>query len=197
MKNTVVMIFINLMIAGQAFGGNMTAKEVIEKFDLKPLPEEGGYYRETYRSAERDTPNPVFGFASEKPRHISTAIYFLVTPESFSALHRIKSDEIFHFYGGDAVEMIQIDPEGHVKNIILGSDFRNGEVPQVVVPKGHWQALKVKQGGQWGLMGTTVAPGFEFEDLEVMDRDSALVSFPHHESEVMKYTRIPSPHEAE
>jgi predicted cupin superfamily sugar epimerase len=104
-------------------------------------------------------------------------------------LHRITSDEIFHFYGGDPVEMIQFDESGHVTRFVLGSDLANGEVPQVIVPAGVWQALKLVDGGAWGLMGTTVAPGFDFADFELGDCNTLLKTFPKLDSEIRRFTR--------
>lgn len=167
----------------------ITANDVIEKLGLKPLPEEGGYYLETYRSQDDGLPADCFGIKSEKTRNISTAIFYLVTPEEFSSLHRIKGDEIFHFYAGDPVEMLQINDTGEINKIILGSDVLNGEQPQVVVPKGVWQASKLKIGGNWALLGTTVAPSFEFEDLEVPSREDLIQIFPQHKEEITKYTK--------
>ena len=169
--------------------GNMKAEQIIEKLDLKPLPGEGGFYRETYRSEKVDAPATIFGINSTESRVISTAIYYLVTAESFSALHRIESDEVFHFYSGDPVEMIQIDHNGKLTRHMLGSDIFNGESPQVVVRKGTWQGLKLKNGGAWALMGTTVSPGFEFQDFELGDRDKLTKRCPQHKKEIENYTR--------
>lgn len=175
----------------QAHGGsgNMKAEQIIEKLDLKPLPGEGGYYRETYRSEKVDAPATIFGINSTDSRVISTAIYYLVTTESFSALHRIESDEVFHFYSGDPVEMVQIDHNGKLTRYTLGPDIFNGETPQVVVRKGTWQGLKLKHGGEWALMGTTVSPGFEFQDFELADREKLAKRFPQHKQEIENYTR--------
>jgi predicted cupin superfamily sugar epimerase len=165
-----------------------TAAEIIKKLDLKPLPEEGGYYRETYKSGEPTLPAKSFGIDSSTSRRVSTAIYYLVTPESFSALHRVKSDEMFHFYSGDPVEMIQIDGLGNLTTFTLGSDVMSNQSPQVVVPKGIWQALRLKAGGRWALMGTTVAPGFEFEDFELGNRNKLIREFPKLKTYVTSYT---------
>lgn len=193
-----VKIILNLAFcmfsAGAAMGGTemMTAQDVIRMLDLKPLPEEGGYYRETYRSRDAGVPTKASMAGSNLPkRHASTAIYYLVTPESFSALHRVKSDEIFHFYAGDAVEMIQINESGELQNITIGSDISNGELPQVLVEKGIWQGTRLKAGGRWALMGTTVAPGFEFEDFETGERTKMLKLFPQHREDIIRFTREP------
>lgn len=164
------------------------ASEVIQTLNLQPLPEEGGYYRQTHKSTTRGS-SRTFGIDSDGERSISTAIYFLIATNSFSALHRIKADEVFHFYAGDTVEMIQIDINGNLKRFIIGSDIANGETPQVVVPAGTWQALKVKSGGAWALMGTTVSPGFEFEDFELADRARLAQQFPHLIEDIVRFTR--------
>ncbi|MBU6374633.1 MAG: cupin domain-containing protein [Bdellovibrionales bacterium] len=166
-----------------------TANELIEKLGLKPLPEEGGYYKETYRHVV-GIPAEAAGISRSGSRRLATAIYYVVVPSSFSALHLLqKSDEIFHFYGGDPVEMIQIDPQGKLHTFVLGADVMAGESPQVVVPGGNWQALRLKEGGAWALMGTTVSPGFEFEDFELKSREELLKLFPQHRDAVLKFTR--------
>lgn len=169
----------------------MTAAEIIELLGLIPLPEEGGYYKETYRSSDAGIPTNTYGALVTSKRLASTAIYYLVTPESFSALHRVKSDEIFHFYSGDPVEMIQITPEGEIKRILIGNNLANGEIPQVLVQKGVWQGTRLISGGKWSLMGTTVAPGFEFEDFEAGTRAEMLKLFPQHREDIIRFTREP------
>lgn len=167
----------------------MNAHQIIEKLGLIPLPSEGGYYRETYRSDIPRVDASAFGITSDSGRNVCTAILYLVIPESFSALHRVKSDEIFHFYNGDAVEMIQIDDSGKETIFSIGNRIENGELPQVVVPRGVWQGLRLKKGGQWALMGTTVAPGFEFEDFEIGYRDQLTKQFPHLSANIFRFTR--------
>jgi predicted cupin superfamily sugar epimerase len=179
-----------LALTALAYGQNkkLTAEEVIKKLDLSPLPDEGGYYRQTYKS-DIEFPTNGFGIDSDPMRRISTAIYFLETPDGFSALHRNKSDEVYHFYAGDPVEMIQIDNSGALSRFVLGSDMLNNQSPQVVAPKGIWQASKLKAGGRWALMGSTVAPGFEFEDFELADRDRMLLQFPQLGQDIHSFTR--------
>jgi predicted cupin superfamily sugar epimerase len=150
----------------------MTSDEVIKLFHLVPLPEEGGYYRETYRSEQS----------------LSTAIYYLITPESFSALHRLLKDELFHFYLGDPVEMLQIAPQGEGRILILGTDIQNGQRPQVLVPAGHWQGMRLGPRGKWALLGVTVAPAFEFSDFETGEREMLLKKFPSLSDLILKYT---------
>lgn len=182
-------LFCTAAYASSERSTQMTAEEVIQKLDLKPLPEEGGYFRETYRSNIASLSPQLFGINSVNPRTISTAIYYLVVPDSFSALHKVKSDEIFHFYGGDPVEMVQIDDQGNLQRFTIGNDIVNGEQPQVVVPRGVWQALRLKSGGKWSLMGTTVAPGFEFEDFELGDRETMIREFPQHREDITNFSR--------
>jgi predicted cupin superfamily sugar epimerase len=179
-----------LALTALAHGQNkkLTAEEVIKKLDLRPLPDEGGYYRQTYKS-DMEFPTNGFGIDLDSMRRISTAIYFLETPDGFSALHRVRSDEVYHFYAGDPVDMIRIDDSGILSRFILGSDILNNQSPQLVVPKGKWQASRLKAGGRWALMGSTVAPGFEFEDFELADRDRMLLQFPQLSQDIRSFTR--------
>jgi len=147
----------------------MTAEEIINILNLKPLPTEGGFFIESYRADESIAALPS-RYRNER-RCFSTAIYYLLTPDSFSAIHRLSSDEIFHFYAGDPVEMLQLFPDGRGKVIKIGSDLKAGLRPQVVVPRGTWQGSRLAEGGHFALLGTTVAPGFEFTDFEAGTRE--------------------------
>jgi predicted cupin superfamily sugar epimerase len=162
----------------------MHYNEVIKKLDLIPLPEEGGFYRETFRSPRYVT-SDVLGKKSE-----CTSIYYLVTQDSFSALHAVDQYEIFHFYAGSPVEMLQLSPEGNKSVLILGNDIMNGEIPQVIVPFGVWQGTKLKnpKEGAWALLGCTVSPGFEFENFHFKPRNELISLFPQHKEDVIKFT---------
>lgn len=146
----------------------MTAGQIIELLELQPLPLEGGFYRETYRSADRLPPGSLPRFTGEKSA--GTAIYYLLTPETFSAVHRLPTDEIFHLYLGGPVHMLQLWPDGSGKEIVIGSDLEAGQVPQVVVPAGTWQGSWLSDGAAFALLGTTMTPGFDFSDYEPGDR---------------------------
>lgn len=146
----------------------MTAQQVIDLLQLVPLPGEGGYFRETYRSA-----------TNKDDRSLSTAIYYLLTPETVSLFHRLKSDEVWHFYQGDAVELVMLHTDGTVEVVRLGSQLENDERCQAVVPAGSWQGARLIEGGAWALMGCTVAPGFEFADFELGQRDHLASQYPN------------------
>jgi predicted cupin superfamily sugar epimerase len=133
---------------------------------LRPHPE-GGYFAETYRSARN---------AGE--RALSTAIYFLITAESPSRMHRVASDEIWHFYRGDALEMLQLHPDGSSCVVAIGPRIEDGEHPQVLVRAGVWQGVRVAAGGRYALVGATVTPGFDFADFAMGDRGELLASYP-------------------
>jgi len=148
----------------------LTANEIRERLGLVPLPEEGGYYRETYRAA-LTVPGGALPGCYGDARQVATAIYYLVTPDEYSALHRLPSDEVFHFYMGDPVAMLQIPPGGEPRQVVLGSDLVAGHQPQVVVPGNVWQGTRLVEGGQWALLGCTVSPGFDFRDFAVPDPD--------------------------
>jgi len=158
----------------------MTAEEIIELLGLEPLKPEGGFYRETYRSEEK-IPADALPERYATARVFSTAIYYLLTPESTSTLHRVASDEIFHFYLGDPVCMLQLHPDGRSEVITLGPAIERGEKLQVVVPRGSWQGSYLKEGGRFALLGTTVAPGFEFGDYEAGVLESLIEKYPERE----------------
>ena len=166
----------------------MVAQDIITLLGLKPLPLEGGYYRETYRAAQKIPANalpPRYG----SDRACCTAIYYLLTPDTTSALHRVKSDEIFHFYLGDPVTMLQLHRNGRAETIILGQNIAAGQHVQAVVPAGVWQGAFLNEGGSFALMGCTVAPGFEFGDFELAKRDELLNAFPQQAEAIRRLTR--------
>ena len=166
----------------------ITKEEIIALLNLKPHPEEGGYFVETYRSEEFVSSGILPG-RYEGRRRYSTAIYYLLTPDTFSAIHRIKSDEIFHFYHGDAVEMLQLWPDGSGKVLLLGTDMVVGMRPQVIVPREVWQGARLRSGGRFALLGTTVSPGFEYEDFETGRRDSLVRTYPDFRDLIIALTK--------
>jgi predicted cupin superfamily sugar epimerase len=148
-----------------------TVAEIIAALELKPLPREGGYYRETYRSADS---MPSAGGA----KSAATAMYYVLTADTCSALHRLPADEIFHFYAGDPVRMLQLLPDGRGDILTLGANVLADQRPQVVVPRGVWQGSLLEPGGQFAVMGTTMAPGFDFADYEAGDRAALMSQYP-------------------
>ncbi len=155
----------------------MTAEELIRHLNLEPHPEEGGWFRETYR-ADETLPPGALPERYEGERAVKTAIYYLLTPDTFSHLHRLKSDEIFHFYLGDPVEMLHLHPDGSGRRVVLGRDLANGQTLKTVVPHGVWQGARLVPGGRYGLLGCTVAPGFDFADYEHADRAALEAGWP-------------------
>jgi predicted cupin superfamily sugar epimerase len=165
----------------------MTVDDIIKQLGLRPHPE-GGYFSETYRSDETLNGQTLPSRYGSK-RSMGTAIYFLLTAESCSVMHRIKSDEIFHFYMGDPVTMLQLYPDGTSKVVTLGSDLLQGQQPQVIVPKNIWQGSFIAPGGSYALLGTTVAPGFEFEDFEYGRRKELIEQYPSEKQKLIRLTR--------
>jgi predicted cupin superfamily sugar epimerase len=155
-----------------------TANELIRFLQLEPLPREGGWYRETHRSSLQ-LPADVLAPRYRSVRSASTAIFYLLTPDTFSALHRLPTDEVFHFYLGDPVEMLQLgpNPEDGGRILTLGSDILAGEQVQTVVPAGVWQGSLLRAGGAFALLGTTMAPGFDFADYEAAQAQALLADF--------------------
>jgi uncharacterized protein len=168
----------------------MNAKEAkywIEKLQLEAHPE-GGYFRQTYRSevsiAQEALPA---GFAGA--RAASTAIYFLLEGENFSAFHRLRSDEVWHFYAGDPLVVHVIEPEGNYSSILLGCDLEAGQVLQGVVRAGCWFASHVADWNSFSVVGCTVAPGFEFDDFELGKRAELVATYPQHRELIQRLTR--------
>jgi uncharacterized protein len=160
----------------------------IEKLGLQKHPE-GGYYKETYRSNEEiahdSLPKRFSGC-----RNFSTAIYFLLVGTDFSALHRIKSDELWHFYAGSSLTIHVIEESGKYRPIKLGENFDEGEVFQAVVKAGDWFGATVNDPESYSLVGCTVAPGFDFNDFELGKGEDLIKCYPQYQSLIEKMTRI-------
>ena len=155
----------------------LAVEDLIASLGLKPLPREGGFYCETYRSGE-----------SIGSRSLATAIYYLLTPDTISALHKLPSDEIFHFYCGDPVSMLQLHPDGTGRIATIGPNIGEKQQPQVVVPAGVWQGTWLVNGGRYALLGTTMAPGFDFADYVPGDRADLVRCFPAFQELIEKLT---------
>lgn len=165
------------------------AKRIVELLGLVPLPNEGGYFRETYRSGEKIPADALPGryMSRDCGRHHSTQIYFLLAPGVVSLMHLVQSDEVFHFYGGDPVEQLQIFPDGDARVVGVGTDLERGDRPQVVVPRGVWQGCRLRDGGGgagYALLGCTVSPGFEWADFELGTRSRMFALCPTAEGRV-------------
>ena len=169
----------------------MTAQELISLLGLTPLPEEGGYFRETWRSHVTVAPGTLpLRYTGEKS--LGTAIYYLLTSDadSFSALHRLPSDEVYHFYLGDPVEMLLLAPDGAGRRVILGHNLSAGEHVQFIVPAGVWQGSRLVAGGQYALLGTTMAPGFDPADYQPGVRAELSAIYPQHSASIQALTRM-------
>jgi len=155
---------------------------------LKPLPVEGGYYAESYRSAESVAREALpKGYAGA--RSCGTAIYYLLTPETCSLLHRLQGDEVYHFYLGDPVELLQLRPDGSGEVVVLGPDLERGMRVQAVVPRQVWQGSRLRPGGRYALLGTTMAPGFDPGDFELGRRDQLQQTHPTFTEMILALTK--------
>jgi predicted cupin superfamily sugar epimerase len=161
---------------------NAAAKKIIAQFGLAPLPREGGFFRRTWTSRARLADGRAAG----------SAIWFLLTPENFSALHRLQAEELWYFQAGDPVEHVQLDPaEGAVRVTVLGVPGR-GRVPQLVVPGGVWQGARIRAGARprgWALLGCTLAPAWDEREFELGRRKSLLGKFPGERGRITALTR--------
>ncbi|MBW8780794.1 MAG: cupin domain-containing protein [Verrucomicrobia bacterium] len=157
-----------------------SAAEIIAALQLAPLPNEGGFFRQTYVSAA----------TLPGGRPAGTAIYFLLTPEDFSALHRLHTEEIWHFYAGDTVEHLILDPTtGEGRQTLLGADCLRGLTPQLAVPGGTWQGARLVAGGAWALLGCTMSPGWEEREFALGGRDALVARFPAWAADIETLTR--------
>jgi predicted cupin superfamily sugar epimerase len=164
-----------------------TARDIIARLGLVPHPEEGGWFQETYRASETFAKDMLPGRYTGDRCH-STAIYYLLTPETYSHMHRLESDEIFHFYAGGPCEMLQLHPDGTGQVVTLGNDLMAGHKPQVLVPRHSWQGMRLVPGGAFALMGCTVAPGFEFTDYAHASRAELMDRYPDFRERIIRLT---------
>jgi predicted cupin superfamily sugar epimerase len=164
----------------------VTADDVIRLLHLQPHPVEGGFFRETYRSAAM-LPGSVLPH-HRSPRSVSTAIYYLLKPGHVSELHVLPGDEVFHFYLGSPVRMLRLWPDGSGEEVTLGSEVAAGQLPQVVVPGGVWQGTHLLGDSGFALLGCTVAPGFDYADYTGGSRAELTAKWPAFAGLIAKLT---------
>jgi uncharacterized protein len=168
----------------------ISAEEIIHLLHLEPLPVEGGYFDQYYRSSEY-IPAAALPERYGHDKLMGTGIYFLRTtdPDSFSALHFLPTDEIHHFYLGDPVETLLLYADGHGEVVVLGQDIRQGQKLQMVVPAGVWQGGRLAPGGRWALIGATMAPGFDEQDYQGGSREDLIGRYPQFKERIKQLTR--------
>ncbi|MDE0464225.1 MAG: cupin domain-containing protein [Caldilineaceae bacterium] len=162
---------------------DLTAGDVIRHFDLRPLPVEGGYYRVTYTGDLR-LPASVLPASIRSARPAKSVIYYLLTADTQSRLHRLETDEMWHFYMGDWVDLYVFGTEDDYANIQLGHDLLEGQTVQAVVPAHSWFGARLQSGGRWALMACSLAPAYSDEDFSLPDDEefaSLLARFPAQE----------------
>jgi uncharacterized protein len=165
-------------------------EHLIRHLRLEPLPIEGGYFRQTW-SSDVVLPASALPDRYGAPRAAGTAIYYLLTSDSdsFSAMHRLASDEIYHFYLGDPVEILLLNENQGAERIVLGSDLLGGQHVQYVVPQDVWQGSRLIRGGRFALMGTTMAPGFDPRDFTLGEPRELTQRYPEQEDMIRQLTR--------
>ena len=163
------------------------AKQWISKLNLKPHPE-GGFYNEVFRSDEILL-NTAIDNRYGGSRTVSTSIDFLLTGNQFSAFHKIKSDELWHFYDGSPINLYLISEDGNLEIKKLGINISENEVPQITIPKNIWFAAEPIDKESFSLVGCTVAPGFDYKDFELGERKLLTKSFPQHIELINQFTR--------
>jgi predicted cupin superfamily sugar epimerase len=167
------------------------AQQIIAELGLQPHPIEGGFFLETHRSPAilpaAALPNR---YQSLTHRSVSTAIYYLLTAETFSEMHRLPTEEVFHLYLGGPVRMLQLFENGQGQEFVIGSDILAGQRPQWVVPAGVWQGTHLEPGVDFALLGATVAPGFDFADYEQASRAQLISQYPNFAQAIHRLTRV-------
>ena len=163
------------------------ADQLIQHYKLQPHPE-GGWYSQRYKSNEQIAANAL-PERFNGDRAFSTAIYFLLEKGNFSAFHRIKSDECWHFYAGDELRIYMIHQKGNLEIISLGNDLEKGQTFQHVVPARCWFASQPAPGSEYCFVGCTVSPGFEFGDLELANATELSITYPQHTSIIKELCR--------
>jgi uncharacterized protein len=167
----------------------LTANQVKEILGLTPHPREGGWFVRSYEAAEKIDATQFQDGRYDGPRRTSTAIYYLLEPDTFSEMHCLASDEIFHHYLGGAVEMLQLHPDGSSETVHIGPDLAAGQRPQVLVPRGVWQGSRLLKAEGFALLGCTVSPGFEFVDYQAAPREELIAKWPREAEFITKLTR--------
>ncbi|MEE9542573.1 MAG: cupin domain-containing protein [Thermodesulfobacteriota bacterium] len=168
----------------------LDAKTIIKELELVPLPGEGGFYKETFSSTIM-IPKETLGSTYPAARAISSAIYYLITLESYSTMHRLRGTEIFHLYLGGPVETTLLYKDGTGEIITIGCDIENGMRPQIIIPEGTWQGSELAEGSDFdfALLGTTMAPGFSIDDFELGKKSELKKKFPDFSEEITRLTR--------
>ncbi len=166
---------------------NKKAEFYISNLGLLPHPE-GGYYKEVYRS-EDIIPRESLPGSYSGSRSVSTSIYFLLEGEQVSTLHRIKSDETWHFYDGSVVKIYILANDGQISEILLGKNLIDMEFYQVTIKKNSWFGAEVLNKDSYVLLGCTVAPGFDYDDFELGNRELLLSQYPRYEKIIRKLTK--------
>ncbi len=170
----------------------LSVEAIIELLDLEPQDQEGGYFRQTWRSASR-TPNDIPGSAGAAGGHAAgTAIYFLITRDQFSAMHRLKADEIWLHHLGDPLEMLMLHPDGGGGLACIGPDLSQDQCPQHLCPANSWQGTHIAPGqDQFGytLGSCIMVPGFEWSDFELGDRNILIHQYPEFAQTISDLTR--------
>lgn len=166
-------------------------QQIIRALNLQPLTMEGGLYRETYRSSETIPAGALPERYARETKPFGTAIFYLLTghPDSFSALHRLPTDETYHFYLGDPLDLTLLYPDGSAAHVRLGQDLLNGQQVQFTIPRGVWQGSRIAPGGRFSLLGTTMAPGFTPADFEAGSRAALLEQYPSERERILSLTR--------
>ena len=166
----------------------MDIHDIIDKLQLSPLTGEGGMFRRTWLS-EQVIAKEALSVPYPEDKNAGSAIMYMVTPESYSRLHRLPTAEVYHFYLGSPVQLFLIPPQGEPYTVLLGQDIMNGMQVQFTVPTGYWQGSRLVDGGDWALLGTTMAPAYSDSDYEDAPAAELAAKYPAHSEEIARLTK--------
>ena len=167
-----------------------TAQELISFYNLKPLAVEGGLFARTYISDEAISPDALPSrYTHAHPFGTTILVLFTDHPDSFSALHKLPTDEVYHFYLGDPIELTLLHPHGQTEFVTMGHDVLRGQKIQHVVSRDVWQGSRLLPGGQFALFGTTMAPGYHHSDYLGGERESLIAIYPSAAENIRLLTR--------
>jgi predicted cupin superfamily sugar epimerase len=165
------------------------AGRLISRLGMVPIPVEGGWYRQTWRSPTVLPAGSVPGYGVAKPAGSAILALFCDAPAGFSAMHRLPTTEVWHFCGGDPFVLLLLRPDGSSEEVVLGPDIAEGNEVQVAVAPGTWMGGEVVAGGRFALVGCTMAPGFTSEDFEAGERAGLVAAYPGRAEQITRLTR--------
>jgi predicted cupin superfamily sugar epimerase/mannose-6-phosphate isomerase-like protein (cupin superfamily) len=191
LRSALLLLILAMNIAPSTAAPTGKALEIIKHLNMEKIPAEGPWFILTYRSDDALSAGTLPARYAQGPHVAGSAIYTVQTREDFSAMHLLQTDEIWHFYGGDPLEVLLLYPDGHGETAVVGPDVLHGQHPQFVVPRGVWQGSRPlgTNAAAYTFFGNTLAPGFEYADFAIGYRDELQKQYPKFAAKIAEFTR--------